>query len=210
MPAVALELVGGERDLAHGGQAGLRPLLIATAETDDRLVAEVFEGFAGQHRAEPGLTIEHDGRRLIRHGAGHAEFEEAPADVGGAPDVTVAVFVWIADVNDHERLTSFLPALQVGRSLFGNRLPGLMDHFPQCFHHADVTPNSGRVKRERGELSVIPPRELCGRAERFCRISELGPSATPGVSVVSGGEEVNVRARRVTSPTHRCSACWRT
>ena len=62
------------------------------------------------------------------------------------------------------------------RALFGDRLPGLVDHFPQRFHGADVTANSAPVLYFRGSMKGIispalrhPPLSRHSRAEQATR-----------------------------------------
>jgi hypothetical protein len=140
MTAVALDLIGTEGDLPHGRQARLHPLLVAALQVDDGLIAELLEGLARQHGAKTGLAVEDDGRGLVGDGAGHPKLQEAPADVGRALDVAVAVLVGVADVDDRQGLPGPEAALEVGRPLLGDDLPRLVNHLPQRLHEPMLPP----------------------------------------------------------------------
>src|SRR6266508_5840419 len=132
--AVALDLLRGQRPILYDGQSGLRPLLEYALEVDDVGVAEIFQRSRRQHRAQPGLAVEDDGRRVIGDRAADAEFEEAAADIGGRLDEAVAVLVRITHVDERDGLSGVEALLELRRALFGHHLPGFGEHLFQRFH----------------------------------------------------------------------------
>ena len=157
VPAVALDLIGPERQILHDRQPGLDPLLVATLEIHDVAVAEVLERLGGEHRAQPRLTVENDRRLGIADHAAHAEFEKAAAHVRGRLDVAVAVFVGIAHVDEYGLAPRSQPPLHVERPLFRHHSPGLGQDRLERRRHRVLLLSLASVPEPPGPLEAARP-----------------------------------------------------
>jgi hypothetical protein len=123
----------------------LHPLLVAALKVDDGGVAEVLEGLGSQHRAQTGLAVEHDRRRGVADGGSNPELEKAAADVRRRLEMSVAVLVGVAHVNNDDLFAGGQSAGDLGRPLLGDHLSRLGKHVLQGLHDS-ILPHSRSVQ----------------------------------------------------------------
>ncbi len=99
--AVARELVRGELSILFPRVAGAFPGAVAAAHRHDLLVAHVLELPGSEERARAARTVGDDGRGLVRDVLLDADLEEAARHRHRAGQMSLAVLVLLAHVDQH-------------------------------------------------------------------------------------------------------------